>query len=145
MDTQDFRERLLARLGMWAGLNLLMGAWLIRRGRAFWRGFGTQAMGWGMVNGLLAQAGRIGTRRRAAALAKPPEPEIVDREARGLKRLLLINAFLDLLYLLGGLQLIRGRGATDAFWRGSGWGVVYQASFLFFFDLAHARKLERGD
>ena len=67
------------------------------------------------------------------------------REAGGLRRLLWINAGLDVLYVAGGLLLAFTLGRRSPFAAGSGWGIVLQGAFLFGFDLLHARGVPTGD
>ena len=52
-----------------------------------------------------------------------------------LKTVLLINAGLDVAYMLGGIYLLTRPEAT---WRGSGVAVLIQGGFLLAFDLIHA-------
>jgi carboxylesterase len=49
-----------------------------------------------------------------------------------------INAGLDVLYVTGGFVLLHRLGARDPFVAGTGWGIVVQGGFLFFFDLLNA-------
>lgn len=72
-------------------------------------------------------------RHRYAALPDPQAPAVEAQERRNLRRLLWLNAGLDVLYVLGGLLLQRRQH-----WRGHGWGIIIQGSFLFLFDLYHA-------
>ncbi|HAX70778.1 MAG TPA: hypothetical protein DCY14_14295 [Anaerolineae bacterium] len=64
------------------------------------------------------------------------------KEIANLKRILLINTALDVLYVAGGIALILTFGAANPEWRGHGWGIIVQGGFLFFFDLFHALKLK---
>ena len=100
------------------------------------RGVGEQYVGWGVVNALIALIGR----RPPAAANMLVE---VAAKKRTLSRLLWLNTGLDVLYVLGGWRLMRGRGATNARWRGRGLGIVLQGGFLFFFDLLNALALRR--
>ncbi|MBN1978402.1 MAG: hypothetical protein JW918_13475 [Anaerolineae bacterium] len=68
----------------------------------------------------------------------PSAPEVLAREARNLRRILLINTGLDVLYVAGGVALALTLGADNPFWRGNGWSIVVQGGFLFCFDLLHA-------
>ena len=79
---------------------------------------------WGVVDGAIAY---VGSRRRAA---KGP----TDR-AR-LRRVLLVNAALDVGYLAAGAWLVR-----DGRWRGDGAAVLVQGAFLLVLDSAAARGL----
>nr|NLI50751.1 hypothetical protein [Propionibacterium sp.] len=59
-----------------------------------------------------------------------------------MRRILGVNAALDVVYTLGGLALVRTRG-HDPFLRGTGWGIAVQGAFLFGFDVEHLRRLSR--
>ncbi|MCL4303476.1 MAG: hypothetical protein KJ077_47760 [Anaerolineae bacterium] len=134
------QEILLSRLLAWSRLSLIAGLSLLRS-NAFWRGVGLQAFGWGLIDAAIALLGRWSMYRRRAALPDPAAPAVLAQESRNLRRLLWFNAGLDVLYVLGGLMLVRTRGATDRGWRGHGWGIVIQGGFLFLFDLYHALLL----
>ena len=58
-------------------------------------------------------------------------------EIAALRRLLLVNAALDVLYVAGGVTLAVRRGKDDPYWRGVGLGIVVQGGFLLGFDLWH--------
>jgi hypothetical protein len=89
----------------------------------FWRGVGQQAIGWGVIDALIAL---IAGRSTARSFSGPT-----------LRRILPINAALDVLYVLGGFIFAHTKGATDEKMRGQGWGIVLQGLFLFKFDLIH--------
>ena len=121
----DQRERTLGTvLGLWALGSVVVGA--VVRG-----GAGRQHALWGAVDGALAASGllRSPDRRRAPA----------ERAAR-LRRLLLVNAGLDVGYLAVGAALRSGRlGAAR---RPDGGAVLVQGAFLLGLDLWHARALQ---
>jgi hypothetical protein len=84
---------------------------------------GQQAIGWGLIDALIALvAGRSSAKSFSG---------------KTLRRVLLINAGLDVLYMLGGFIFARTKGAADEKLRGQGWGIVLQGLFLFKFDLFH--------
>jgi carboxylesterase len=132
----DFADAVSRRLLLWSALSVLAGALLLAFGDAFWRGFGLQALVWGVVDAAIAILGRRAAEKRR--LANLGRPSIFEREARNLRRLLWINTGLDVLYVAGGIVLIYTLGAADPFARGNGWGIVIQGGFLFLFDLLHA-------
>ncbi len=134
------QEILLSHLLAWSRLSLVGGLSLLRA-EAFWRGIGLQAIGWGLIDEAIAMIGHWSVYRRRAALPDPAAPAVLAQESRKLRRLLWLNAGLDVLYMLGGLTLVRTRGATDRGWRGHGWGIIIQGGFLFLFDLYHALLL----
>jgi hypothetical protein len=136
VDIWDFQRALSRRLLLWNTMNLVTGLILLRR-KGIQRGIGTQAVGWSIINMTIAVLGsRSALRRRlqpdAYALST------LSREARNLRRLLWINAGLDILYMLGGWQLARRSGDKPVV-QGSGWGIVIQGALLFVFDVVHAR------
>jgi hypothetical protein len=104
----------------------------------FQMGIGLQSLAWGMIDAGIALVGGWVTRRRRAGLADPSAPEVLAREARNLRRILLVNTGLDVLYVAGGVALALIVGLDNLFWRGNGWGIVVQGGFLFCFDLLHA-------
>lgn len=132
----DFADALSRRLLLWSALSVAAGAVLMLSGDAFWRGFGLQALVWGVIDAAIAFFGRRSSEKRR--LATLGGPSIVEREARNLRRLLWINTALDVLYVAAGFVLIYTIGRDDPFARGNGWGIVVQGAFLFFFDLFHA-------
>lgn len=120
--TGSVEERLTSVLGAWAAGSAAAGALLCVPRRT--RGFGRQTLAWGAVDGAIAA---VGSRRRAAK--GPTDP---DR----LRRVLLVNAGLDVGYLAAGAWLVRhGR------WRGDGAAVLVQGAFLLALDATAARGL----
>jgi hypothetical protein len=118
-----FTHTIMRRLLLWGALSTLGGVLLQFSRKPFWIGVGQQAIGWGVIDALIALfAGRIN--------AKP-------FSGKTLRRILLFNAALDVLYMLGGFSFARTKGATDEKLRGQGWGIVLQGLFLFKFDLIH--------
>ena len=121
----DQRERTLARvLGAWAAGSVVAGA-LVRGGA------GRQHAVWGAVDGALAAAG---------LLRGPDRRRDPGERALRLRRLLLVNAGLDVGYLALGATLRSGRlGAAR---RADGGAVLVQGAFLLGLDLWHARALQ---
>lgn len=78
----------------------------------------------GAVDGAIAYAGVRGRRRRGLT------------PARRLRRVLVLNAGLDVGYLAAGGWLVR-----DGRWRGDGAAVLVQGVFLLVLDSAAARAL----
>ena len=124
MSDQAFTRLVMRRLLLWGVISTIGGVSLQFTRVPFWIGVGQQAIGWGIIDALIALvAGR--------STSKP-------FSGKTLRRILLFNAGLDILYILGGLSLARTKGATDEKMRGQGWGIVLQGLFLFKFDLIHA-------
>lgn len=140
-DTWTFQSNLTRRLWVWGVANVLGGGVLmLARGRPFLQAFGSQAAGWGLVNGLIALLGGRASQKRRAALLNPHDPEINIRENQNLRRILWINAGLDVFYMLGGVVLARSAQSSPQR-RGMGWGIVFQGAFLFAFDVVNALVL----
>lgn len=142
MTIWQFSTQLSRRLLAWAGFSIAVGAALAAQKSPFLQGFGAQFAGWGAVDALIALIGARSSGRKQQA-ADAHAPATLAAETRKLRRLLWLNTGLDVLYVLGGYRLARGRGATDDAWRGHGWGIIVQGGFLFWFDLLHALRLGR--
>ena len=136
-----FQEELSRRLLGWSQANLLAGAVMGRIGDDFWQGVGAQAAGWGAVNAAIALIGRRSARKRQADLPDPNDTAIAAAEGRKLRRILLVNAGLDVLYIAGGLSLAATKGKDDDGWRGHGYGIAGQGVWLLFFDLLMAKRV----
>ena len=108
-------QELIRRLGRWAVGSMLLGSALAVAPRT--RGFGRQTAAWGAVDGAIAL---VGARRLARGRTTDP--------AR-LRRMLLVNAGLDVGYLAAGLWLSR-----RSRWRGDGLAVLVQGAFLLVLD-----------
>ena len=144
MTIWQFNTLLANRLRNWNVLNVLVGVLLLLR-KPFWRGFGGQNIGWGMINLAIADFGSYFTHMRYEKLVDPLQPAVQAKEAQNLRRILWVNTFLDVFYMLGGYRLAQTRGAQDEYWRGAGWGIVLQAALLFIFDLIHALRVPQTD
>ncbi len=127
-----YSQAIAVRLRAWAVVSVLAGLLLLASGEPFGRGFGIQAVAWGLINGLIAWAGLRSAQKRV----RPPEAE-----ARHLLRLLWLNAGLDVIYLVIGAAVIVFLGQTNLEVNGHGWGVVVQGAFLLAFDVLHALRL----
>ncbi|CAN5151436.1 hypothetical protein BH24ACT10_BH24ACT10_17220 [soil metagenome] len=118
----DVEAQLPRILGGWAAASVAVG--VVLAARPVTRGFGRQTLTWGAVDGVIAL---VGARRRARR--GPTDP------AR-LRRVLLVNAGLDVGYLAAGAWLVR-----DGRWRGDGQAVVVQGAFLLLLDATAAQRL----
>lgn len=122
----------MTTLMTWAAASVLTGSMLaVTGGDDYTRAVGVQNIAWGAIDGVIAGFGYRGIHKQFQ-LDKP----VVywQAEDRKLRKIFLINAGLDVLYVAAGAALL-GLGKTD-FVRGSGAGVMLQGSFLFVFDSA---------
>jgi hypothetical protein len=131
----QFAQQISNRLGVWAGLSVGSGAALATAEDEFLQGVGEQFIGWGAIDGLIALGGAWQNGRRG------PLDEVQEAaEFAKLRRILWLNAFLDVGYVLGGWWLIRTKGEQSARWRGRGLGIILQGGFLLVFDIIHALR-----
>jgi hypothetical protein len=137
MSIWQFNKTLTQRLLRLNIINIALGLPLLLHG-GFWRGVGSQCIGWGLINIGIALGGNALTQRRRASLPDPDDPQVVAAEARALRRVLWVNAGLDILYMLGGQRLAATRGADNPLYRGVGRGITLQGGLLFAFDVLHA-------
>lgn len=143
-DSVIFQKRLTTRLLVWSALSVVAGAILQWAAAPFWRAFGQQGLGWGVIDAGIALLGQRGLTRKLAR-GYPASEQIKD--TRMLRRVLWVNAGLDVLYVAGGLKLMDTGGRRDERARGHGAGIVLQGAFLLIFDLVHAvlaRRILRG-
>lgn len=136
------QERVSQALARWALMSMAVGGglWLdgARGGDPWRRAFGQQTLAWGAIDAGIAAFGDRRRRARLAALDDPLDPEVQRRERTGLRRLLLVNAGLDVGYMAGGRAWAR---SGDPASRGHGAAVTVQGLFLLVFDLWHARAV----
>lgn len=130
----SFNRRLTHRLLAWAIPALVLGMLLRVRSRSdFWRAFGSQNAAWGAVDAAIAYAGQANAERKQMTATSATELA----HAVSLRRLLWLNAGLDLLYLAAGAMLVRSHHAAR---RGHGSAVLVQGGFLMLFDVIHALR-----
>ena len=136
-----FQQALSVRLLIWSMASVALGAWLQRSDVPNRRAFAQQSIAWGAIDGALAIAGWIGAQRKAAD-PQNHHVHIQRQEASKLRRLLWINAALDVLYILVGVWLAIRNDQERRSWRGHGWGIAVQGVFLLLFDSIHALRLD---
>ncbi len=130
-----FVDVLGRRLVLWCAVSALLAVPMLAWGGAFGRGVAAMFLAWGAVDALLGVAARWFAERNRRRHGSTQA--IADREARRLRRILLANAGLDVIYVAGGIWL--WATGADAFAAGCGLGIVVQGAFLLAFDLFHAR------
>lgn len=144
MTIWEYNRLLTRQLIQWALVSKLIGVFMLTRGK-FWKGVGWQFIGWAAVNFGIAYFGFRAAQNRLEALGPARNlPNVRAKEARGLRRLLWINFFLDIFYMSGGLWLLKRRRSSEQM-RGTGLGILLQGAFLFVFDYFHAINTPDGD
>jgi len=149
-DLYGFQHKAMPVLLGWSALSILSGAALVLGGDKRSKGIGSQFIGWGLIDGLIAWFGWRGAQQKQLARLNG---EVSDadqaKEAATFETLLWVNAGLDVGYILGGAWLIRkSRGGNgnpeDAFKHGMGVGVQIQGAFLLVWDLTLGWLVRRG-
>jgi predicted secreted protein len=98
-----------------------------------------QFIAWAVVNLAIALFGKRSLDRRYASLNKAERQAQAETERAKLVRTLWVNTILDAFYIIGGRLAMIFLGRDSLLWQGMGLGIILQGSFLFFFDLIHAR------
>lgn len=149
MTIWDFQRLISRALLTWSALSAGLGVGLRLGGGPFARGVSDQFLGWPVINAGIALFGAFSAARRERTLPDATTPERRQREALNLRRLLRINAALDVGYMAGGLaMMLRPGGGARA--KGTGLGILLQGAFLFLFDtilsfrVPDVRTNERG-
>jgi len=136
MTIWQLQRRIGLQLLVWSAVSTVGGA-LLLFAPPFWRGVGVQALVWGAVDAAIALFGLVSLRRKKRR-PDADSPETHARETRRLRRLLLVNAGLDVLYVIGGGVVLNS--FTTDFARGNGVGIIVQGAFLLLFDLFYALR-----
>lgn len=151
-DVWDHQSRISRQLAAWGIVSLTAGAAVglvgQLRSSAPVRAFGTQNAAWGAVDLAIAGFGQQRSRARRAQASDPTDALLQDGELRALRRVLLVNAGLDVAYIAAGLgtmgwALRRNRQPLPAV-VGHAAAVILQGGFLLAFDTNHARGCKTG-
>lgn len=121
-------------LGAWGAANIVGGvAGALSATDQEWKSFHTMNALWGVVNLGIAGMGYMGARKEAGQILSCDK--MLGRYESG-KRLFLINAGLDVIYIGSGMALTSYADDLDnpARWRGYGKSVTMQGIFLLVFD-----------
>ncbi len=134
----DWQRRALLPLLVWGAGSVVVGAGAARSRDKAIQQAAWQTTVWGAVDLVIALLGRRGAARKAAQLAAGTlDAAAVGRERRRFRQVLLVNAALDVGYVVVGAEVIlRARGRAQR--RGIGWGVLVQGLFLLGYDSALA-------
>lgn len=138
-----FQQRGLLPLLAWGLVSSAVGLFLALRRHGYWRHYGIQALAWGIIDALLAVNGRRSAAANAARVrAGLRSSADAQRDLRQLRRVLLINAGLDVLYILSG-RWTAHRFADRADRRGLGDAITLQGLFLLAYDVLFAETISR--
>jgi len=140
-DFFTYQDRRLGILWGWGLTSALVGLPGLVLRDPLLRHAAIQTSSWGMIDVLLAYFGRRSARLKANQLAAGAlAPDAEGREARRFRTILLLNALLDVGYIVGGVILAR-QARPDR--RGMGLGIIPQGVFLFCFDSLLAWEIGR--
>jgi hypothetical protein len=142
MSFWDFNDTVSRRLLSWSWFSMGSGLSMTSVNDEFLRGVGMQFASWGFIDAIIALVGKWNTHKNRQL---PEDIQSVKQqtEAIKLRKILWVNTFLDIFYVIGGFWLWRHKGADSRKWRGHGVGIIIQGGFLFIFDLYHALKVPR--
>lgn len=132
MNIWQFNTRVSKLLLGWNLVNIAIGVLLANKSK-FWKGFASQNIGWGVINIAIATGGYLMGKRRFSQLDDPYKIDILRKETRNLKRILIINSMLDLLYIYGGFRFSETTPKERQ--KGMGIGIMLQGALLFVFDI----------
>jgi hypothetical protein len=119
----------------WSLASILAGMYWLHDEDSFLKGVGSQFVGWGLIDGIIALIGSRSATVDEESYKNGEISKITHQEkTRGFERLLWLNAILDIGYILGGGWLIR-RFPEQAQRRGMGWGIIFQGAFLLVWDV----------
>lgn len=146
----QYQRRRLLILLVWGVGNVLGGIGSLLSKNKFWRQFWLQAFSWGAIDALLAVGAlRSQTKKLetypASASDQKVLPASVQKDIKSYHRILLINTFLDVGYLISGEFLRRwGKQNGRADRQGIGVGFIVQGLFLFIYDLLLTLETNRN-
>ncbi len=142
-----YQARAMPILLGWSVGSVVAGALWLRSAGKFWRGLGSQFLGWGAIDGLIAGFALRGAAKSAARL-ESGTITLAEHQRQWLQfeRFIWLNVLLDVGYVLGGVWLKRS-SSHDPQRQGMGWGIAIQGGFLLIWDILLAsisRSKRRG-
>jgi uncharacterized protein DUF6992 len=130
------RQRALGRTTIvWSALSIAAGLIFATRHDRWWRAFGQQHAGWGVVDVLIVAVAARLKARRMRRLPDPYDQAAMRREQRTLRAVLLGNVVADAGYVAAGAVLW---SREDPRASGAGGAIVLQGLFLLLHDAYHA-------
>jgi hypothetical protein len=138
----EYQQQKLDILKWWGLGSVVLGAAGMLQAGPRVRHAGMQALTWGAIDAALAFAGQHGAAGKARRLDQGALSEDdLAREIRNFRRILLINAGLDVGYVLGGVWLLATAGERHER-QGMGMGIIIQGLFLLLYDTALAQDVQ---
>lgn len=139
----DYQRRMLGILLAWGAGNTAASVPMVLSRDARVQQFGLQALAWGAIDAGLALVGRRNAYQQAQRYERGDiDGMAVTHEAHKLRRILLINAGLDVGYILGGAWVARAFPNRPGR-QGIGQGILVQGLFLLIYDGLFAWDLSR--
>lgn len=142
----EISKRGMLALGGWASTNFVASGIAISQTKGQERAFHEMNIYWNTVNMALAVGGLLQIRKNQGK-----EKDILKsiEEQQTLEKILLLNAGLDVAYMLGGAYLIqRGKNELNNNranqFKGFGQSLILQGGFLFIYDLMMYRSHRRN-
>jgi hypothetical protein len=130
-----FQKRTLPVLLGWAAGSMVAGGFWVGSNHRWLQGVGSQFLGWGLIDGLIALFGWRAANNNAAKNDQGETSSTdMQTETQNFERILWVNTGLDVGYLLFG-SWITDRASEDERRRGIGWGIIFQGAFLLIWDL----------
>lgn len=144
------QERITRALAGWSVGSIVLGSAVAaighQTGSRALRAFGAQNATWGAIDLGVATFGELRRRGRLATVDEPYAPATLEAERAQLRRVLLVNAGLDVGYVLGGVAVTaagvrRSDGPELPAVVGHAAAAAIQGGFLLAFDTWHAWRL----
>jgi len=124
-ENQNLNKRIGIPLVGWAVINIIAGIFYLFASAELIKGVLLQAFFWGLIDGILGLVALL--RKKAFSLEK-------------VKKIFLVNVYLDIGYIIIGVLLILL--SVNTFLIGNGYGVSIQGLFLLIVDLIHYRHIK---
>jgi carboxylesterase len=135
----SFRNSLEHRLLIWSAFSLLAGTVLFLRPSPFLRALALPLAAWAAAGAAAMFLGLGSPFRRARGVQGQPDPLRLAEQSRALSRALQWGIALGAAGALAGLTVALRAAAPG--WRGAGWGILGQGTFVLFFGLFHLRRI----
>ena len=122
----NLKKKIAIPLLIWGIINVIAGIFYLFPSTELIQGFLIQAFFWGLIDGIIG------------LLAYLSKKEL---NLEKIKKIFLINVYLDVLYIIIGVLLILF--ANSGILIGTGYGLVIQGAFLLIVDLYHYMHIKK--